>query len=88
MCVGDTHAPGVAKVNLINPHEDDGDPSSSFMGCPVLAVSSIQSRHYDMGDTHTHSTGNQDGLASELVNVQDGRDGGKEHENAANTAGK
>lgn len=88
MCVGDTHAPGVAKVDLINPHEDYGDPSSGFMGGPVLTVSAVQSRHNDMGNAHSHSASNQDGLASELVNVQDGWNGGKEHENAADTAGK
>lgn len=83
-----TYAPGVAKVDLVNPNKNDGNPSSSLVGSPVLVEGPIQSRDNDMRDTHAESTGNQDGLASELVNIQDGGDGGKEHENTADTASK
>jgi hypothetical protein len=83
-----TYAPGVAKVDLINPHKNDGNPASSSMGCPVLAVGSIQSGHNNMRNTHPNSTGNQNGLTPKLINVQNGRDSGKEHKDTADTTSK
>lgn len=56
------------------------------MGGPVLAEGSIQSRDNDMRDTHAYSAGDKDRLAPKLINIQDGRDGGKEHENTTDTA--
>lgn len=83
-----TYAPGVTKVDLINPHKNDGNPAGSFMGCPVLAEGSIQSGNNNMRNTHPNSTSNQDGLAPKLINVQNGRDSGKEHEDTADTTSK
>lgn len=81
-----THAPGIAKVDFVNPHKNNCNPASSSMGCPVCAVGSLQTCHNDMRDTHSNSTRNEHGLAPKLINIQNGGDGGNEHENTTDTA--
>jgi hypothetical protein len=81
-------SPGVTEVNGVEPDEDDGDPTSSPVVRPVVAVSTDNTGYDEMGDSHPNTTSNEDNLSSEAIDVEHCRDGGEEHDDTDNTSSK
>lgn len=84
-----TYSPRVSKVDLVDPNKDDGDPTSSTMAHPVCrSVGAVKSSDNNMRDTHADGTSDKNGLTTKLINVKNGRDGGKHEQDTANTTGQ
>lgn len=86
-----THSPRVSKVDLIDPDEYNGNPTSGFTSTAGPAAGSevtVQSSDDDVRNTHTDGTGDEDGLAAKLIDVKDSRDGGEHEQDTTDTTSK
>ena len=86
-----TYSPRVSKVDLIDPDENDSDPSGSCtsFGLPFgRSKGAVKSSDDNVRDTHANGTSDEDGLATKLINVEDGRDGGEHKQDTADTTGQ
>lgn len=61
-----------------DPDKDDGDPASCPMRRPVVAICSDDACDDEMTGSHSNGTGDQNGLSSKAIDVQDGGDGEEE----------
>lgn len=85
---GMTYSPRVSKVDLVDPDEYNGNPASGFASTTSPAARSkvtVQSSDDDVRNTHADGTGDEDGLATKLIDVKDGRDGGEHEQDTADT---
>jgi len=78
-------SPRVAEEDDEDPDHDDGRPAGTGVRGPVVLEGSHDAGDDEMAHTHTDGAADQDGLASELVDVHDGRDGGEPHDDADDT---
>lgn len=86
-----THSPRVSKVDLIDPDERDGNPTSSFArGTTPLrrSIVTVQTSDNQMRDTHTEGTNDENGLATKLIDVKNGRDSGEHEQDTTDTTGE
>jgi hypothetical protein len=67
------------------PNEDDGSPASSLVGTPVVLAGSDDTTDDKVAETHADSARDERLLAAPLVDVENGGDGGEEHDDADNT---
>jgi len=83
-----THSPRVSKVDLVDPNEHNSDPTSG-LACTASPVArpkvTVQSSDNDVRDTHADGTGDEDGLATKLIDVKDGRNGGEHEQDTTDT---
>lgn len=81
-----THSPRVAKVDLVNPHEDHSYPARGRFSFPSgRSVSAVQTGDNDVRNSHADSTRDEDGLATKLINVENGGNSGKHKKNTTNS---
>ena len=71
--------PAVAEVDDEEPHHADGCPAGCLVGCPLVLVYAEEDGDNGVADTHGHSPCEQDGLPTQLVDVQNGGNGGEKH---------
>jgi hypothetical protein len=86
-----TYSPRVSKVDLVDPDEHDGNPTSNFtrVTTPLRrSIVTIQTSDDQMGDTHTDGTSDENGLATKLIDVKDGRDSGEHEQDTTNATGQ
>lgn len=86
-----THSPRVSEVDLVDPDENNGDPTSdcTLVTCPARRSKvTVQSGDDDVRNTHADGTSNEDRLATKLIDVQDSRDGGEHEQDTTNTTGQ
>lgn len=79
------HTPRVSKVDHKDPHKDDGSPSSSPVLQPFALVTANDAGNDEVAASHTHSTGNENFLATDLIHPEHGRNGKNELDNADDT---
>lgn len=72
-------------MGLVNPDKRAGDPASGLMGRPGVTVAAVQPSNDKVGDSHAKRANNKDRLSSKLINPQDSRDCGNEHNDPTNT---
>ena len=82
------YAPGITKVDLIDPHKDNSNPPGSLVSGPAVAKRSVETGDDEVGDAHSHSSGDQDYLSAESVDVEDCWDCCGEEEDTTDAAGK
>ena len=72
-------APAVSEVDHEKPNHRDGRPTRTLMSGPLMLVDTEEDGDDCMTDTHGNGSRKQDGFSPELINVEDGRNGGQEH---------
>ena len=80
--------PRPAEMGNEQPHHGDRCPTCRLMCWPLILVLGKNNGYSDMANTHCDGTQRQNRLSSKFVNIQDGWDGGEEHDNTDNACGK
>lgn len=83
-----THSPRISKVDLVDPNEYNGDPTSSFSSRSLPfrgSIGTIETSDNDVRNTHADGTSDEDGLATKLINVKNSRDGGEHEQDTTDT---
>ena len=75
-------APAVAEIDDEQPDEGAGGPAGGLVRGPLVGVDAEEGGDDDVADAHGDGAGDHDGLAAELVDVEDCGDGGEEHGDA------
>lgn len=70
------------------PHKDDTNPASCGMACPRTFVGSNETSNDEMACSHSNCSSEKNRLATELVDIQNSRDGKKEFNHTNNTRGQ
>lgn len=83
----ETYTPRIPKINFIDPNKNNRNPTSHRMRLPTRTETAIQRCDDNVRDAHSDGSDYKDWLTPELVDVEDGWDGGEEHEDTADAAG-
>lgn len=78
----------VAEVNGVEPDEDDSRPRGTLVVVEVASVRARDASNDEMRDGHTNATYDEDRLAAETIDVENGRNGGEEHDDTHNAGGE
>ena len=70
------------------PDHCDRCPACRFVRWPLVLIFGKYDGNRDVAHAHSDASKCQNRLSSELVDVQNGWDSGKEHDNADDTSGK
>jgi hypothetical protein len=80
--------PRPAEMGDEQPHHGNRCPTCSLMRWPLVLILGKNNGYSDMANAHCDGSQCQNRLSSKFVNIQDGGDGGEEHDNADNACGK
>lgn len=80
--------PTPSEVRNKQPHHRDCRPTCCFVRRPLVLILGKNHGYSDVANAHCDGSQCQYWLSSELVNVQDGWNGGEEHDDAHNACGK
>jgi hypothetical protein len=67
------------------PYHDYCGPSRTFVSRPLVLILGEDDSDDDVASGHADSADNENGFPTNLVDVENGRDGSKPHDNADNT---
>ena len=70
------------------PHHRNSSPTCCFVCWPLVLILCKNNGDSDVANAHSDGSKCKNRFSSELVNVQDGRNGGEEHDNTDDTGGK
>jgi hypothetical protein len=65
---------------------DNSGPTCSLVGRPLVLVLGIDDGNDEVAKSHANCTQGESGLASNIVDVQDSRDGRNQHHNTNDTS--
>ena len=75
-------APAVSEVDDEEPDHGHGSPAARFVRAPGVLVGAKDAGDDEVASGHARGSGQHDGFAAELVDVEDGGNGGDEHGDA------
>lgn len=78
-------APANAERHDIDPDKDAGDPASGAVSRPVVSAGGDDDGDDHVTGAHDDGTGDQGRLTAPVVDVENGGDGGKEHDDTDDT---
>lgn len=80
-----TRAPAVTEVDHEKPDHNHSCPASTFVSLPLVFILSEDDCDDDVTGRHSNRANNEDGLATEFVDVGYGRHGREPHDNTNDT---
>lgn len=81
-------SPGEAEADGVDPHKDDSSPPGISMIGPIVTEGASDACNNKMRSSHADAASDQNRFSPEVVDPQDGWDGGYEHDDAYNTCCK